>query len=234
MFCTPLAPVLPGRQGELSSLDSCSRCGLPAARTVLGPQPTRCWLHTLDYCFEGRPVKLRRISSSFSCSWLWFRAEDTRGAYRGLTLVPSPYQYFDILSLVDLLLLLLLHGLLCAPTSFVYVSSLKGEAQPHEANVMKNTSGGCSHLLGRCFPVSGIPRRVHCFLCSSLHERACPSLRSHHVQGAAARSIADNIWAIGTPMAFQAALFSSPVPTSLPLHVCSIMMCTPVLVSNVA
>lgn len=67
---------------------------------LLGPQPTHCWLHTLDYYFERWPVKLRRISSSFSCSWLWFRAKDMKGAYRGLALVPSPYQYFDILSLV--------------------------------------------------------------------------------------------------------------------------------------
>lgn len=91
---------------------------------LLGPQPTHCWLHALDYYFEERPMKLRRISSSFSCSWLWFRAKDMKGTYRGLALVPSPYQYFSMLSLVDLLWLLLLYSSVCAPVSLVYVSSL--------------------------------------------------------------------------------------------------------------
>lgn len=52
-----------------------------------------------------------------------FRAEDMKGVYRGLALVPSPYRYFDVLSLVDLLLLFLSYGL-TLPISFVYVSSL--------------------------------------------------------------------------------------------------------------
>lgn len=60
-------------------------------------------------------------------------------------------------------------------------------------------------MLGRCFPVSGIPQGVRWFLRSSSQENACPSLCSHHAQGEAACNITDNMWGIGTPMAFEAA-----------------------------
>lgn len=69
-------------------------------------------------------------------------------------------------------------------------------------------SGGCSYLSGGCFPVSGIPHGVHCFLWSNSHENAWPSLCSHHVQVAAACNITDSIWDTGTLTAFAKASYS--------------------------
>jgi len=67
-------------------------------------------------------------------------------------------------------------------------------------------------LIRRVFSSLGNPPWSHCFLHPSLHENACPALRSRHVQGAAACNITDNIWAIGTPTAWKQPHFPPSPP----------------------